>query len=110
MAVRAAFPISVTFTDQTSGVSYADMVYATQYGFATIGTNNGHFGDTGQYFLNNPEVIEDFAYRALHTGTVVGKALTKLFYPQGYKNSYYLGCSTGGRQGMEVHPEISRRL
>ncbi|KAH1612695.1 Feruloyl esterase B-1 [Aspergillus fumigatus] len=82
-------------------VSYADMVYATQYGFATIGTNNGHFGDTGQYFLNNPEVIEDFAYRALHTGTVVGKALTKLFYPQGYKNSYYLGCSTGGRQGWK---------
>ncbi|EAW15424.1 putative feruloyl esterase [Aspergillus fischeri NRRL 181] len=82
-------------------VGYGDMIYASQYGFATIGTNNGHFGDTGQYFLNNPEVIEDFAYRALHTGTVVGKALTKLFYPQGYKNSYYLGCSTGGRQGWK---------
>ncbi|GIC88918.1 putative feruloyl esterase [Aspergillus udagawae] len=82
-------------------VDYRDMVYASQYGFATIGTNNGHFGDTGQYFLNNPEVIEDFAYRALHTGTVVGKELTKLFYPQGYKTSYYMGCSTGGRQGWK---------
>jgi feruloyl esterase len=82
-------------------VGYRDMIYASQYGFATIGTNNGHFGDTGQYFLNNPEVIEDFAYRALHTGTVVGKELTKLFYPQGYKTSYYLGCSTGGRQGWK---------
>ena len=51
------------------------MLYATQFGFATVGTNNGHFGDTGQYFLDNTEVLEDFAYRAMHTGVVTGKEL-----------------------------------
>ncbi|KAL4866526.1 putative feruloyl esterase B-1 [Aspergillus spectabilis] len=82
-------------------VGYSDMIYATQYGFATVGTNNGHFGDTGAYFNNNTDVLEDFAFRALHTGVVVGKKITRLFYAKGYKKSYYLGCSTGGRQGWK---------
>ncbi|KAL5339522.1 putative feruloyl esterase B-1 [Aspergillus crustosus] len=82
-------------------VAYSDLLYTTQYGFASVSTNNGHFGDTGVYFYNNTEVLEDFAYRALHTGVVVGKKLTKLFYTQGYDKSYYLGCSTGGRQGWK---------
>jgi feruloyl esterase len=86
------------------GIQYSDMLYATQFGFATVGTNNGHFGDTGKYFLGNTEILEDFAYRALHTGVVIGKELAKLFYTQissGYNKSYYLGCSTGGRQGWK---------
>jgi feruloyl esterase len=29
-----------------------------------MGTNNGHNGTTGVDFLNNPDIIEDFAYRA----------------------------------------------
>ncbi|KAL3493953.1 putative feruloyl esterase B-1 [Aspergillus germanicus] len=82
-------------------IQYSDMVYAAGYGFATVGTNNGHFGDTGVFFHNNPEVVEDFAYRALHTGVVVGKRIVKKFFPQGYNKSYYLGCSTGGRQGWK---------
>jgi feruloyl esterase len=77
------------------------MIYAAQYGFATVGTNNGHFGDTGVYFYNNKEVLKDFAFRALHTGVVVGKSITKQFYAKGFKKSYYLGCSTGGRQGWK---------
>ncbi|KAE8373006.1 putative feruloyl esterase B-1 [Aspergillus bertholletiae] len=82
-------------------IQYSDMAYAAGYGFATVGTNNGHFGDTGVYFYQNPEVLEDFAYRALHTGVAVGKELTRSFYFQGYRKSYYLGCSTGGRQGWK---------
>ena len=81
---------------------YPDMLYAAQYGFATIGTNNGHFGDTGQFFYHNPEVLEDFAYRALHTGVVAGKEIVRQFYPQGFAKSYYLGSSTGGRQGWKA--------
>lgn len=30
---------------------------------------------------------------------VIGKELTKKFYDNGFDKSYYLGCSTGGRQG-----------
>lgn len=82
-------------------IQYEDIDYAASLGFATVGTNNGHDGMGGQSFLNNPDVIEDFAYRALHTGVVLGKDISKNFYGRPHTKSYYLGCSTGGRQGWK---------
>jgi len=44
----------------------------------------------------------------MHTGAVIGKQLTKLYYGTAHKKSYYLGCSTGGRQGfkaVQTYPE-----
>lgn len=38
----------------------------------------------------------------MHTGVVVGKNITKDFYGQAHKKSYYFGCSTGGRQGFKA--------
>lgn len=38
----------------------------------------------------------------MHTGVVVGKEVTKKFYGKEHKKSYYLGCSTGGRQGFKA--------
>lgn len=46
-------------------------------------------------------MLKDFAYRSIHTGVVVGKELTTRFYDEGFDKSYYLGCSTGGRQGWK---------
>lgn len=86
------------------------------------GTNNGHNGTSGyvsallfrvylnqgahpnsnQPFLNNPEVIRDFADRAMHTGVVVGKQIAELYYGTAHRKSYYIGCSTGGRQGFKA--------
>ena len=40
-------------------------------------------------------------FHSIHTSTVVGKQITKTFYTTDYKKSYYLGCSTGGRQGWK---------
>ena len=51
-----------------AGIKYEDLAYGTSHGFATMGTNNGHNGTTGVTFLNNPDIIEDFSYRAcVHT-------------------------------------------
>lgn len=83
------------------GIQYYDVAYGAGLGFATVGANNGHNGTSGKPFYQHPEVLEDFAYRSLHTGVVVGKKLTKLFYDEGYNKSYYLGCSTGGREGFK---------
>lgn len=67
-----------------------------------MATNNGHNGSSGGlFFYKSPGVVEDFAYRALHTGTVLGKQITSFFYQRPYTKSYYLGCSTGGRQGFK---------
>ena len=38
----------------------------------------------------------------LHTITVAGKKLTSLFYDRASTNSYFLGCSLGGRQGIKA--------
>ncbi|KAL7940150.1 putative feruloyl esterase B-2 [Trichoderma barbatum] len=65
-------------------IQYEDVNYGISLGFATIGTNNGHNGTSALAFLNNPEAIaEDF-------------------YPHNYTTSYYIGCSTGGRQGFQA--------
>ncbi|KAL7904011.1 Tannase/feruloyl esterase [Trichoderma velutinum] len=82
-------------------IQYEDINYGTTLGFATVGTNNGHNGTSGQAFLNNPNVIEDYSYRSVHIGAAIGKAITNQFYKRNCTKSYYIGCSTGGRQGFQ---------
>ncbi|KXH68379.1 tannase and feruloyl esterase [Colletotrichum salicis] len=82
-------------------IQYKDLGYASPLGFAFVATNNGHDGQSGLPVLNREDVIEDFTYHALMTGVVVGKEVTKSFYNKPHTKSYYLGCSTGGRQGFK---------
>ena len=82
-------------------IQYEDIAYGTSFGFATVGANNGHNGTSGEAFYKNAEVVADFAYRSVHTGVVVEKEITKAYYQSDYTKSYYLGCSTGGRQGFK---------
>ncbi|MFC0113895.1 tannase/feruloyl esterase family alpha/beta hydrolase [Kibdelosporangium aridum] len=49
----------------------------------------------------NKELLTNFASRSLHDMAVVGKAVTNQYYGRAPKYSYWNGCSTGGRQGME---------
>ncbi|KAK1516963.1 feruloyl esterase B [Colletotrichum costaricense] len=79
-----------------------DLAYATAHGFAAVGTNNGHAGTTGAQFLNNDDVVIDFSYRAIHTGVLAGKSLLKSLYKEKITGSYFLGCSLGGRQGVQA--------
>ncbi|EPS39511.1 hypothetical protein H072_6713 [Dactylellina haptotyla CBS 200.50] len=87
-------------------VSYGDLAFTAYLGFAAIAHNNGHTGDTGIYFLNQPEVLKDFVYRAVQTATNVGKQAVTHFYKKSLNKSYYLGCSTGGRQGLKAAQEF----
>ncbi|KAM0277943.1 hypothetical protein ACHAQH_005487 [Verticillium albo-atrum] len=89
-------------------IKYEDLAYGVANGFATMGTNNGHNGTTAVTMLNNPDIIEDFAYRALHTGTKSAKKIIKTFYDKKPDQSYFIGCSLGGRMGIkaaELFPE-----
>lgn len=83
-------------------IQYEDLAYTTALGFATVGANGGHNGSTGVPFLNNLDVVADYSWRSIHTNVVVGKELTNQFYGKNYTKSYYLGCSTGGRQGFQA--------
>jgi hypothetical protein len=74
-------------------------------GFATGATDTGHEGASGSFALNanrglNWQAIRDNAYLGIHDMTVVGKALVKAFYGKAPKYSYFVGNSTGGRQGL----------
>lgn len=82
-------------------IQYVDLAYTASFGFATVGANNGHNGTSGEAFYMNPDVVADFAYRSLHTGVVVGKEVSQAYYGKAHNVSYYLGCSTGGRQGIK---------
>lgn len=83
-------------------IKYEDMAYGLQHGFAVTGTNNGHNGTGGAAFLGNPDIVIDFSWRALHTAAEVGKTLVKEYYGNPQNRSYYLGCSGGGRQGIQA--------
>ncbi len=74
-------------------------------GYATAATDGGHEGGNGDFALNasgrlNWTEIRDFAYLGIHDMTVVGKALTQAFYGKAPRYAYFVGGSTGGRQGL----------
>ena len=77
--------------------------------FAVIGGDNGHDGDVGEFFFNNPDVFDDFAWRSIYTTALLGKQMATAYYRQRTKKSYFLGCSTGGRQSLQTahfYPEV----
>ncbi|KAF7551030.1 hypothetical protein G7Z17_g5316 [Cylindrodendrum hubeiense] len=87
-------------------IKYNDINYGATHGFATIGTNNGHDGVSGLPFYKNSGVVEDYVYRSIHLEAKIGKQISHEFYGTGPAKSYYLGCSTGGRQGFKEAQEF----
>ncbi|KAK2054971.1 tannase and feruloyl esterase [Colletotrichum caudatum] len=81
--------------------AYEDLNYGASHRFATVGTNNGHDGISGAPFYGNPGVVEDYVYRSVHLEAKLGKAVAAEFYGRNHTKAYYIGCSTGGRQGFK---------
>jgi feruloyl esterase len=76
--------------------------YPLSRGYACIVSDLGHRSgpSDGLWAWNNLEAKVDFGFRATHRATVAGKALTEAFYGRRPARSYFMGCSTGGRQGL----------
>ena len=81
-------------------ISYGAMVTALGRGYATASTDTGHNTPGGAWALNRPDRITDYAYRAIHEMTIKSKQIVEAFYGNGPRLSYFVGCSTGGRQGL----------
>src|SRR5262245_45614747 len=81
-------------------ISYGAMSGALLNSYATASTDTGHSTPGGAWALGHPELVTDFAYRAIHEMTVKAKAIVQAFYGNGPRLSYFVGCSTGGRQGL----------
>ena len=79
------------------------LAFAVQRGFAAAGTDDGHTGTMSgdaQWAVGHPEKVIDFGYRAVHETAVLARQVVNAFYTGDATHSYFVGCSTGGRQGL----------
>jgi feruloyl esterase len=83
------------------GAAAAGNTPALTRGFAIASTDSGHTG-TGfdATFFNDQEAALNFLYQANAKVTVVAKQLVASHYGKPAGHSYFVGCSTGGREAM----------
>jgi feruloyl esterase len=86
--------------DAAGVISYDTMVDAIHGGYATSSTDTGHVGNTLAFALGHRDKYVDFGYRAVHEMTVSAKTIVESFYGVAPRQSYWNGCSQGGRQGL----------
>jgi Tannase and feruloyl esterase len=77
---------------------------STNLGYVGTSTDTGHTGGSGSFALNpdgtlNIGLIEDFASDGIHEQHVWGVQLAQTYYGSAPTRKYWMGCSTGGRQG-----------
>ena len=83
---------------------------AVRKGFASASTDTGH--DAGKEPLatfayvtpqnpNGHRKMIDFGYLSVHETAVLAKQMIAAYYGAAPKYSYWVGCSTGGRQGLQ---------
>ena len=75
---------------------------ALERGFAVITTDSGHQSNQGfdASFFADEEASLNFLYQAVGKVTQVGKQLIAAHYGHDPTHSYFMGCSTGGREAM----------
>lgn len=83
------------------GAQYAGERPALQRGFAVASTDSGHQGAVFDgSFLRDQQAAVDFLYQGVATATVIAKQLVAQRYGKAPEHSYFVGCSTGGREAM----------
>lgn len=84
------------------GLSAASCARHVKRGYACVTTNAGHSGagTDGLWASNDLPAQVDFAYRSIHVVTLAAKEITRRYYSREPQRSYFVGCSTGGYQGL----------
>lgn len=85
-----------------AGASYSGDQSALQRGFAVASTDTGHQSRTGFdfSFMRDQQAFLDFAWQANAEVAGVAKRVISAYYGKPTSYSYFVGCSTGGREGM----------
>ncbi len=84
-------------------IIYPALAEGLRRGYAVANTDTGHVGGPmdASWALGHPEKVIDFGYRAVHEMTVQGKAIVTAFYGKRPDYAYWVGCSSGGKQGLK---------
>ena len=79
-------------------------------GFAVISSDSGHKGAVFDSSFNKDQrAALDFAEASVGTLTPIAKRIVAAYYGRPIAHAYFVGCSTGGREGMlsaERYPEL----
>ena len=68
--------------------------------YAVVASDMGHQGLTNAYKYADMAAIMDFTFRATHVVTLAAKEIVDQFYEKPARRAYFMGCSTGGVQGV----------
>ncbi|MBO0750701.1 MAG: tannase/feruloyl esterase family alpha/beta hydrolase, partial [Bradyrhizobiaceae bacterium] len=95
-----------------TGVTSAGSTFGIVNGYAVASQDGGHlnadlaattcdsgFGNANEFYLDPLGTITQ-TYQSIEVTALVAKYLINRFYGDGPHHSYWVGCSTGGRQGM----------
>jgi feruloyl esterase len=102
-------------TPAATGTTSLSNSFGIVNGYAVASQNGGHFtnpdlraptcdsgfGNANQFYLDPLGTIGQ-AYQSIEVTTLVAKYLVNQYYGDGPHRSYWVGCSTGGRQGMAM--------
>jgi pimeloyl-ACP methyl ester carboxylesterase len=72
-------------------------------GFAVATSDTGHQSTGGGFdgsFMQDQQAVLDFEYVAIGRLAVLAKQVIETYYGRPPAHSYYVGCSTGGREAM----------
>ena len=96
------------FIGEPLGSTAAGTTPALLRGFAVASTDTGHLG-TAPFdfnFMKDQQALLDFAYQANPKVAEVAKQIIAGYYGKQVGYSYFVGCSTGGREGMMLSEQF----
>jgi feruloyl esterase len=84
------------------GTQAAGDTTALAAGFAVVSNDSGHqaAGVFDATFMEDQQALLNFLYQANATVTVIAKQMVQQYYGKAPHHSYWVGCSTGGREAM----------
>ncbi|MDF7774056.1 tannase/feruloyl esterase family alpha/beta hydrolase [Sphingomonas sp. AOB5] len=87
----------------TFALGYSGMAEGLRRGFATATTDAGTAPASpleGDALIGQPRKWRDWGRLSTHVMTTTGKAITRAYYGERARKSFYTGCSTGGQMGL----------
>jgi Tannase and feruloyl esterase len=85
----------------TGDLQSLDLFSNLSLGYALIGTDMGHSAGDASDFVNHPDRVKNFSYRAVHLVALTAKEITHAYYGTRAAHSYFHGCSRGGIEGIK---------